>query len=220
MTSKEARRLATLRQYRLMDTAPEPHLDAIVAEAAGSTGSPMSTISLVDDRRQWFKARIGVGHEGTPIAASICAHVVTTGETLVVPDAGADARFRDMDGVGGEGEIRFYAGVPLTMRDGERLGTLCVLDVVPREGLDAEERRTLERLARRTVAAFEFARDLREQSRRDPISADDRLWLDRANDLLVQASAALDRVSAGAPAAHLEQVIAMVDALRDDHAEH
>jgi GAF domain-containing protein len=211
---EEAKRLATLRDYRLMDTAAEAHLDGIVRAAAEAAGTPMSTISLIDDRRQWFKARVGVAHQETPLDESICAQVIRGDGAVVLPDAAADARFRDNPRVGGEDGVRFYAGVPLVMRDGSKLGTLCVLDTVPHDGLDDDALETLQRLARRTMAAFEFARDLSEEGRLDPATAEDRVWLDRAGELLVQASAALDRVEAGAPAALLEQVIAMVDAMR------
>jgi len=212
-------RLAALHACGLTDTPAEPHLDAIVGEAAAGLGTSGSTITLVDGRRQWFKAKIGVAHDGSPIADSICAHVVRSGRSMVVGDAAADPRFAAMRGVGGDGGVRFYAGVPLTLRDGLRVGTLCVLDPIPRAGIDAEDMATLERLARRTVAAFEASRAMAQAIdaglvRTDPAAPGDPAWIDRAAAWLEQASAALDRVGASAPAAHLEQVIAMVERLR------
>jgi GAF domain-containing protein len=209
-------RLATLRNYDVMDTPAEPQFDEIVREAAEALGTSMSTVTLVDERRQWFKARVGVPHQETSIADSICAHVVAGGETLVLPDAAADRRFDDNSKVGGEGGVRFYAGVPLTLRDGSRVGTLCVLDESPREGVSDEDMRTLERLARRTVAAFEASRDIREAIGIDPIKAGDAVWIAQATAWLEQAAAALDRIGARVPAAHLDQVIAMVEAMRDE----
>jgi len=208
-------RLATMKQYRLMDQAEEPQFDAIVREAAEMLGTSMSTVTLIDAKRQWFKARVGVPHQETPLAESICAHVVATGEALVLPDAGADARFDDNAKVGGEDGVRFYAGVPLTLRDGARIGALCVLDKAPRGGVDPASMAGLERLARRTVAAFEASRDIAEAIGSDPITAEDRVWLGQATTWLERAAAALDRVGASAPAAELDHVIAMVEAMRD-----
>jgi len=212
-------RLATMKRYRLMDQAEEPQFDAIVQEAAETLGTSMSTVTLIDAERQWFKARVGVPHRETPISESICAHVVASGEALVLPDANADSRFDDNAKVGGDGGVRFYAGVPLTLRDGSRIGALCVLDQAPRDGVDEASMAALERLARRTVAAFEASRDIGEAIGRDPISVEDRVWLDQAATWLDRASAALDRVGATAPAAELDRVITMVQALREDPAD-
>lgn len=216
---EDEERLATLRRYGVMDTPTEPQFDVIAREAAEALGTSMSTVTLVDGRRQWFKARVGVPHRETPLADSICAHVVASGETTVLPDAAADPRLAGNSKVGGEGGVRFYAGVPLTLRDGSRVGTLCVLDEEPRDGISDDDLRTLERLARRTVAAFEASRDLREAIGGDPIDAADAVWVDQAAAWLAQASAALDRVGASAAAAHLGQVIAMVDDIRAARAD-
>lgn len=212
----EAERLATLEDYRLLDTPREPVFDAIVRQAAAGADAPIAMITLIDDRRQWFKAALGVDHREDPIDQSICAHAIRGDALFEVPDASVDARFAHFPTVAREGGIRFYAGVPLTMKNGARLGTLCVIDTERRDGLDAEERALLERLARRTVAAFELARDMHrdETLPADPATANERVWLDQALSLMARASAALDRVEASAALAHLEQAIVTVEARR------
>ena len=204
-------RLATLAQYGLLDSGSEPQFDALVDAAAQQLAAPIATISLIDARRQWYKARIGLDVGEGPIEESFCATVIEQDGLMVVPDATLDARFRDYPNVTGGTRIRFYAGAPLKMRNGARIGTICVIDVEPRDGLDDEERATLEDLARRTVAAFELRRDLREAGQ-EPAEAPQ--WLDQASDHLVKAWAALDLVGATAELARLEQVIVEVDALR------
>lgn len=207
-------RLATLARYRLLDSGRERQFDDLVQAAAQQTNTPISTISLVDTRRQWFKARIGLDMDEGPIEESFCARVIEQDGLMVVPDARVDERFHDYPNVTGGIRIRFYAGAPLKMRNGSRIGTICVIDVEPREGLDDEERIALEDLARRTVAAFELRRDLHEAGR-DPLDSDDApQWLAQASDHLVKAWAALDVVGATAELARLEQVIVEVDALR------
>lgn len=208
----EAARAETLAVYGLMDTPREPVFDAIVAQLAEATGMPMATISLVDTERQWFKASIGMDGDGTPIAESICAVAVRSGDaTFVVTDAAADARFRDYPCVTGAPHIRFYAGTPLKLRNGVRVGTLCVIDAAPRDGFAPEDQALLETLARRTVAAFELRHELKG---RGLAASADAPWVDEALAGLDRAAAALDQIGATVALAHLDEVIAQVQALR------
>jgi len=211
---QEARRLAGVDAYGLMDAPPSAPLDAIAVAAAESAAAPMSMISVVGRERQWFAAAVGIAHRETPIADSICAHAIRSDETFVVSDLSADERFRDMTPVQGEDGIRFYAGTPLVMNDGVRLGTLCVVDVVARDGLDGEEQQALEALARRTVAAMELRRDLREgrPDTRDALVAD-------AARHLSAARAALELVGCTAILPHLEHVVSEVEALATTRPE-
>lgn len=209
----EQKRLGSLDRYRVMDTAREPVFDQLVREAAVLTGAPMSTLTLVAADRQWFKAKVGIDRDGDPIANSICAVAIRQSAPLVVPDASQDDRFADIPAVASDDGIRFYAGVPLTVRDGSRLGTLCVLDIEAREKLSPEEAEALDALARRAVAALELRRDLIEEEEGGDAPGD-RQWLNRAASLLDQAAAALTQVGASAPLAQLETVIASVAALR------
>lgn len=214
----ETQRLASLDQYRVLDTPPETVFDQLVREAALLTGAPMSTLTMVAGDRQWFKARVGVDHDGDPIERSICAVALRDSDPLVVPDASRDERFADFTNVKGEGGIRFYAGVPLTVRDGSRLGTLCVLDVEAREQMGAEELEALDSLARRAVAALEMRRDLMDEHGAASAPTD-RQWIDRSAMLLDQAAAALTQVGASAALAQLETVIALVADLRNREPE-
>lgn len=156
--SEEPARIAALRRYQVLDTAAEPAFDDITRIAAYVTKTPIALISLVDADRQWFKSKLGLGVPETPRDLAFCAHaILNPGETLVVPDATRDHRFADNPLVTGEPDIRFYAGVPLMTPDRQALGTLCVIDRVPRELTD-EQQSALEALSRLVVAQLEQGR--------------------------------------------------------------
>lgn len=159
----ETQRLAALRALGLLDTPPEPELDAIVRAAAAVCGTPISLVSLVDAERQWFKANLGLeGVEETPRELAFCAHALLDGSLLEVEDATRDARFAENALVTGAPDIRFYAGMPLALADGARIGTLCVIDRVPRR-LDDSQRAALAALAEAAVRIMEG----RRRDRRD-----------------------------------------------------
>ncbi|WP_309644179.1 ATP-binding protein [Phenylobacterium sp.] len=135
MSDTEGARLQALRSYGILDTAPEEAFDRLTGLAAELLDAPMALISLLDDRRQWFKSRLGVSDPETPRAWAFCSQAMEMGPraTLVVEDATADARFVANPLVRGGPEIRFYAGATLVTPGGLCLGTLCVLDTKPRE---------------------------------------------------------------------------------------
>lgn len=128
----EQERLATLRRLELLDTAPEREFDDVVRLACELAQVPMALVSLVDEDRQWFKARIGLEREETPRDVSFCAHAILSDDLFVVHDARLDSRFSSNPYVTDDPAIRFYAGAPLRAPDGRRIGTLCILDQVPR----------------------------------------------------------------------------------------
>ena len=132
----EARRLAVLEAYQLLDTPPDPTLDTLTRLASRLIGVPVALVSLVDERRQWFKSRHGLEASETPREVAFCDHVVRSGEPMVVEDAMAYPRFRDNPLVTGQPHVRFYAGVPLQVPQGVVLCTLCAIDHQPRT-LDA-----------------------------------------------------------------------------------
>lgn len=133
-TEREALRLETLRAYDVLDTAPEAAFDRLAELAADLFDAPIALVSLVEEDRQWFKARVGLEATETPRDVSFCAHTLGGGDwaTLVVEDARLDPRFSANALVTGEPNIRFYAGVALTTPEGVNLGTLCVIDDHPR----------------------------------------------------------------------------------------
>jgi CheY-like chemotaxis protein len=128
----EARRIAALRELRILDTAPEARFDRVTRLATALFDVPMATISLIDEDRQWFKSCQGLGAEETSRDAAFCAHVVHSRQPMIVADTFLDERFADNPLVVGDPRIRFYAGYPLILDDGHCVGTLCLLDTRPR----------------------------------------------------------------------------------------
>lgn len=153
----EAARLRALAECGVLDTDEEAAFDSLVRFAARSTGAPMAVISLVDDARQWFKARVGVDTTETPREDSFCAHAILQPDVMVVRDARDDPRFHDNPLVTGSPDIRFYAGSPLVTQDGFSLGTLCVLDREPRD-LTEEQLQDLRDLAQQATTQLELRR--------------------------------------------------------------
>lgn len=150
----EVQRLARLRMLSVMDTEREPMFDALTRLAADICGTPISLISLIDDKRQWFKSNLGLDGVGqTHREIAFCAHAIEGDALMEVCDAQQDPRFAANPLVTSEPHIRFYAGVPIVMPGGERLGTLCVIDRQVRQLTDAQ-RRTLGDLAELVVQAL------------------------------------------------------------------
>ena len=127
----EAERLAALRDLRILDTAPEPHFDAVCNTAAALFSVPIALITFLEGDRQRFKAKHGIGTEGTPRNFAFCAYTIQNDGVMVVEDALNDHRFIDNPLVTGAPGIRFYAGAPLILRSGMRIGTLCIIDTKP-----------------------------------------------------------------------------------------
>jgi formate hydrogenlyase transcriptional activator len=155
--ANEQRRLAALRRYRILDTAPERDFDDLASLAARICGTPTALVSLVDSDRQWFKARVGFDAEETSRDVAFCAHAILQSDLLIIPDASADPGFSTNPLVTGPPYIRFYAGAPLVMPDGRVLGTLCVMDQVPRQ-LSPDQAEALRTLSRQVVVELELRR--------------------------------------------------------------
>jgi GAF domain-containing protein len=128
----EAERLQALHELLLLDTPPDERYDRVVRFAAEQLDMPVALVSLVDGRRQWFKARLGLDAPETGRDISFCGHAILAPELFVVEDASLDPRFADNPLVTGDPHIRFYAGAPVSAPGGQRIGTLCVIDTVPR----------------------------------------------------------------------------------------
>ncbi len=157
LPANEARRARALHAQQILDTTSERVFDELTELAALICGTPISLISLVDEHRQWFKSRHGLEATETPREQAFCTHAILGDELLVVPDAVEDARFAENPLVQGEPGIRFYAGAPLTVGKDLRLGTLCVIDRVPRQ-LDENQRNALRILANSVQSLIELRR--------------------------------------------------------------
>lgn len=163
LPKNERKRLKVLWQYDVLDTVPEEVFDDLTDLAAHICEAPVAMISLVDEDRQWFKARVGTSAKETSRDISFCAHAILNDGLLVIADAAKDQRFRDNPLVTGPQKIRFYAGAPLVTPDGHALGTLCVLDKKPRK-LRSEQLEALRVLAHHVVSQLELRRHARELS--------------------------------------------------------
>jgi diguanylate cyclase (GGDEF)-like protein/PAS domain S-box-containing protein len=130
---EEKERLGILKKYDILDTEPEEAFEAMVRLASYICQTPIAAISLVDEHRQWFKAIVGLDAKETSRDVAFCAHTILNDGPMIVSDAQLDERFSDNPLVTSSPNIRFYAGIPLTTSGGYRLGTLCVIDNVPRE---------------------------------------------------------------------------------------
>lgn len=129
----EEERLKTLRDMLILDTEPEQRFDVLTQYAGEFFEVPIALVSLVDAERQWFKSRYGLDATETPRDISFCGHAILEREPLVVNNALDDPRFADNPLVTGGPKIRFYAGAPLHMENGKRIGTFCIIDSKPRE---------------------------------------------------------------------------------------
>lgn len=157
--SGEDRRLAELRSFDVLDTAPEATFDECVRLAAAVANTPTALISLLDGTRQWFKARVGLEVAETPRNIAFCDHAIRGKEVFVVEDASKDSRFAHNPLVTEDPRIRFYAGAPLITRDGYALGTICVIDYVPHE-FTVEQREALTTLSSHVMAQLDLRRSL------------------------------------------------------------
>jgi PAS domain S-box-containing protein len=160
-SKEEVRRIETLRRYGVLDTLPEQAFDDLVAVTAEICGMPIALISLIDTNRQWFKARFGLDVIETPREGAFCEYALKQSNVFVVPDAWEDERFAQSPMVTGEPHIRFYAGAPLFSPEKVALGTLSVIDRVPRT-LTSVQLQTLQVLARQVMTHLELHRQMKD----------------------------------------------------------
>jgi predicted signal transduction protein with EAL and GGDEF domain len=161
LPSDEVQRLRTLRDYGALDTPPERDFDDLTFLAAHVCQTPIALVSLVDGKRQWFKSCLGLeGLDQTSRNVAFCSHAILSRELTVVGDTMLDPRFADNPLVTGDQQIRFYAGAPLVTPEGHVLGTICVLDRVPRT-LTVPQQEALRALSRQVVAQLDQRRLLR-----------------------------------------------------------
>jgi GAF domain-containing protein len=159
MSTNDAARVDALQKYAILDSEPEQAFDDLTLLASYVCKTPMALISLVDEDRQWFKAKVGISATETSRDIAFCSTAIQQQDVFVVPDALQDERFRTNPLVVSEPNIRFYAGAPLINEDGYALGTLCVIDRTPRN-LAADQEAALKALSRLVLMQMEFRRNL------------------------------------------------------------
>ena len=193
LSATEADRLAALHGLDILDSGPEEEFDALIKVASLVCKVPISLISLVDSERQWFKAKLGLpGMSETSRDVAFCAHAILDDKLFEVPDAKLDTRFADNPLVTEAPDIRFYAGAPIVLSDGSRIGTLCVIDREPRQ-LSATQREIVNNLALAAAHAMEGRRAIRAAQRHAAELATSERSLKEARDSAQAANIAKSR---------------------------
>ena len=162
--NNEVSRLEALQRYDILDTPPEAEFDDLALLAAQICGTPITLITLFDHDRQWFKSKIGTDLVQTPREHALCNHTIVGRDAVTVPDLRTDARFVDNPFVAGPPHLRFYAGVPLITSQGYALGTICAIDLSPRD-LGPDQQRALRALARQVVCLLELRKSAKENAK-------------------------------------------------------
>ncbi|HVX52337.1 MAG TPA: GAF domain-containing protein [Chitinophagaceae bacterium] len=159
--ANEEKRLQELYSLELLDTPYEEEFNEIVRIASKICNAPMSIVTLLDSHRQWFKAKVGNLPPETSRSVSFCGHAIMGDGVMEVPNALHDERFYDNPLVTENPNIRFYAGMPLVTQRGYKIGTLCVIDTVPRN-LDEDQLESLQTLAKQVMRIIELRVKVRE----------------------------------------------------------
>ncbi|MFB2768360.1 PAS domain S-box protein [Pelatocladus sp. BLCC-F211] len=159
--NNEVKRLEALHEYQILDTVPEQVFDDLAFLATQICQTPIALINLIDAKRQWFKAKVGLSVQEMPKEIGFCPLCVELRDTLVIPDTIADERFATSPVVTSEPYVRFYAGVPLLAPEGEAVGTVCIVDHVPRE-ITSDQIEALQAIGRLVIRQLELRRNLSE----------------------------------------------------------
>lgn len=203
----EARRLRILEEYQILDTETEVDFDEITKLASEICESPISTITLIDATRQWFKSSLGLPNREGPRSLSFCAHAINDTEMFYIEDARKDERFHDSPLVLGEPNIVFYAGVPLIDKEGYALGTLCVIDTKTKKLTEFQEN-ALRTLGNHVLKLMEL-RKLNQK-------------LYQKNEILKDSYNELERFSYVVShdiKSPLNNILGLTDMLKEDHCE-
>lgn len=182
----ESQRLLAVKSYQLLDTLPEEAFDEIARLAAAVCQTPIALISLIDERRQWFKSKVGLEIGEASRNFSFCVHAMAKGkEPFIIPDTRLDERFRDNPLVKGSLSIAFYAGIPLLDKAGHAIGSLCVLDHKGRE-LNQQQIESLKVLARMALEKMEAHKERFVVRQKEDVQAQENQLLDNAPVLVVK----------------------------------
>ena len=159
LPNNEAVRLKALCQCEILDTPQDKAFDDITRLAADICGTPIALITLIDTERQWFKSKVGADITENPLHVGFCPFVIQKGDSLIIPNTLADEQYATNPVVISTPYVRFYAGVPLTTLEGHILGTICVIDYVPRE-LSPKQVEALQALSRQVMTQIELRHSL------------------------------------------------------------
>jgi signal transduction histidine kinase len=205
----ESERYADLLKYDILDTEPEPDFDDIVRLAALLCDAEISLISLLDNQRQWFKAKIGLDATETSIDIAFCSHAIHQDHVFEISDASQDERFHDNPLVTGYPHIRFYAGQPLSSAQGYKLGTLCIIGREPRH-LGDRERYILRILAKQVEKQLELRLKVKQMEESIAIIEEQKNALQAVNLLQSQVLSVLSH-DLRTPLASLSGVLELFD---------
>lgn len=162
--ANEAERLSALYEYQILDSGFERKFNDLVLLAAQFCEVPIALISLIDEKRQWFKAAHGLAASETPREQAFCAHAILQDDLFVVADSKNDERFSDNPLVTGNPHIRFYAGAVLKTPNGHNIGTICAIDSLPRE-ITAKQRAALQTISRQVIELFELRKYIQQNEK-------------------------------------------------------
>lgn len=194
----EVARISELHRYAILDTPAETAFDDLTKLAAYVCGTPISLVSLVDTGRIWFKSKVGLAASEIPRIDGFCSSAILTDKLLIVPDAAADERLAMHPLVTSDPKVRFYAGSPLITPRGHRVGTLCVIDTIPRY-LNAEQTDALRSLARTVVTQLELRHSVKghgeAQELLSGLQARTERQVEQRTEQLASANESLQRLS-------------------------
>ena len=175
----DALRIEKLKSYLVLDTEAESQFDRLTGLAATICSCPIALVSLLDDSRQWFKSRIGLGTCSTPRDISFCQFAIHQDTFFEVEDSHKDERFAENPLVTGDPYIRYYGGQPLITPDGFRIGTICVIDTKPKV-LNIQQKEAM------AVLAHEIVMHLELRIKTIQLKRANELEKRRAQDLIIQ----------------------------------